>query len=188
MASVAPNLRAPSAWRTDHAERRAAQDQDPRGPWRSGSDPQPRSRPAPAARPAQIAVSASFAPDLLRRAGMRARHRRPMRVPPVPLSLSPQAGGPAGQPRTRVASTNSEPSADCASRHQHWACGSGLSQRNEADAQASYRVLQGKFPSVLGSRFAGDQARRPRRQGRLLSRHGRSVRLRPTRPRSSAAT
>ena len=25
------------------------------------------------------------------------------------------------------------------------------SQRNEADAQASYRVLQGKFPSVLGS-------------------------------------
>jgi hypothetical protein len=26
------------------------------------------------------------------------------------------------------------------------------SQKNEADAQASYRVLQGKFPSVLGSR------------------------------------
>jgi cell division septation protein DedD len=26
------------------------------------------------------------------------------------------------------------------------------SQRNEADAQASYRALQGKFPSVLGSR------------------------------------
>jgi hypothetical protein len=26
------------------------------------------------------------------------------------------------------------------------------SQRNEADAQASFRVLQGKFPSVLGSR------------------------------------
>jgi cell division septation protein DedD len=25
------------------------------------------------------------------------------------------------------------------------------SQRNEADAQASYRALQGKFPSVLGS-------------------------------------
>ena len=26
------------------------------------------------------------------------------------------------------------------------------SQRSEADAQASYRALQGKFPSVLGSR------------------------------------
>jgi hypothetical protein len=26
------------------------------------------------------------------------------------------------------------------------------SQKNEADAQASYRALQGKFPSVLGSR------------------------------------
>jgi cell division septation protein DedD len=26
------------------------------------------------------------------------------------------------------------------------------SQRNEGDAQASYRALQGKFPSVLGSR------------------------------------
>jgi hypothetical protein len=26
------------------------------------------------------------------------------------------------------------------------------SQRNEADAQTSYRALQGKFPSVLGSR------------------------------------
>jgi cell division septation protein DedD len=26
------------------------------------------------------------------------------------------------------------------------------SQKNEADAQASYRVLQSKFPSVLGSR------------------------------------
>ena len=25
------------------------------------------------------------------------------------------------------------------------------SQKNEADAQSSYRVLQGKFPSVLGS-------------------------------------
>ena len=26
------------------------------------------------------------------------------------------------------------------------------SQKNEADAQASYRALQGKFPTVLGSR------------------------------------
>jgi hypothetical protein len=28
------------------------------------------------------------------------------------------------------------------------------SQKSEADAQASYRTLQGKYPSVLGSRSA----------------------------------
>jgi hypothetical protein len=50
------------------------------------------------------------------------------------------------------------------------------SQKNEADAQASYQALQNKFPSVLGSRSALDQARRSRRQGRVLPRHGRPVR------------
>jgi sporulation related protein len=65
----------------------------------------------------------------------------------APLSLTPQSP-PAQEPRTRVAAT-----APAASG------GGGYlvqvsSQRNEADAQASYRVLQGKFPSVLGSRSA----------------------------------
>ena len=66
----------------------------------------------------------------------------------APLSLSPQGAQPApADTRTRVASTNAAaPSA----------AGSYVvqvsSQRNEADAQASYRALQGKFPSVLGSR------------------------------------
>jgi cell division septation protein DedD len=66
------------------------------------------------------------------------------------LSLSPQAAQPApAEPRTQVASTNPTQSA---------ATGGGSyvvqvsSQRSEADAQASYRALQGKFPSVLGSR------------------------------------
>ena len=64
----------------------------------------------------------------------------------TPLSLTPQAA-PAAEPRTRVATT--APSAPGG--------GGGYlvqvsSQRNEADAQASYRILQGKFPSVLGSR------------------------------------
>jgi cell division septation protein DedD len=67
----------------------------------------------------------------------------------TPLSLTPQTAptAPAAEPRTRVATTT--PTAP----------GSGAgylvqvsSQRNEADAQASYRVLQGKFPTVLGSR------------------------------------
>jgi hypothetical protein len=68
-----------------------------------------------------------------------------------PLSLTPQPGqaAPAAEPRTRVAATNSVPAASN---------GSGgylvqvASQKNESEAQASYRVLQGKYPSVLGSR------------------------------------
>lgn len=64
----------------------------------------------------------------------------------APLSLSPQTQ--PVEPRTQLASTNpTQPSAR----------GGGYvvqvsSQRNEADAQASYRALQGKFPAVLGSR------------------------------------
>jgi hypothetical protein len=67
----------------------------------------------------------------------------------APLSLSPQGAPAAPDTRTRVASTNAAPASP----------GGGgsyvvqvSSQRSEADAQASYRALQGKFPSVLGSR------------------------------------
>jgi SPOR domain len=74
----------------------------------------------------------------------------------APLSLSPQGSQPvaAAEPRTRVATTN-----NVAANPTQIAPSSGggylvqvSSQRNEADAQASYRVLQGKFPTVLGSR------------------------------------
>jgi hypothetical protein len=68
-----------------------------------------------------------------------------------PLSLVPQGAEQAApaETRTRVAATN--PTQAVAPS------GSGYvvqvsSQRNEADAQASYRTLQGKFPAVLGSR------------------------------------
>ena len=62
-----------------------------------------------------------------------------------PLSLSPQGGAQPEPAATRTASVNPAPAA-----------GGGYvvqvsSQRNEADAQASYRALQGKYPSVLGS-------------------------------------
>jgi hypothetical protein len=67
----------------------------------------------------------------------------------APLSLSPQGAPAAPDTRTRLASPNAAPAAP----------GGGgsyvvqiSSQRSEADAQASYRALQGKFPSVLGSR------------------------------------
>jgi hypothetical protein len=73
----------------------------------------------------------------------------------APLSLSPQAAqqpAPAPEPRTHVANNAPAPIAPASP-----AATSGgylvqvSSQKNEADAQASYRVLQGKFPGVLGS-------------------------------------
>jgi cell division septation protein DedD len=56
----------------------------------------------------------------------------------APISLAPQGAAPATSPVSGA--------------------GSGgylvqvSSQKNEADAQASFRALQGKFPTVLGSR------------------------------------
>jgi hypothetical protein len=66
----------------------------------------------------------------------------------TPLSLMPQTAeaAPATEPRTRVATTT--PAAPSSGGYLVQVS----SQRNEADAQASYRVLQGKFPTVLGSR------------------------------------
>jgi hypothetical protein len=75
----------------------------------------------------------------------------------APLSLTPQ-GGQASPAATRIAATNpvqiAPPTPPAAPSS---AGGSGgylvqvSSQRNEADAQASYRALQSKFPAVLGS-------------------------------------
>ena len=67
----------------------------------------------------------------------------------APLSLSPQGQPAPAEPRSQVASTNPAQAVSGG--------GAGYvvqvsSQRSEADAQASYRALQGKFPSVLGSR------------------------------------
>jgi hypothetical protein len=95
--------------------------------------------------------------------------RTAQRIPPAaanandstanaPLSLSPQAAQaappPAAEPRTRMAATAPVQIAPQAAPSS--AGGGGYlvqvsSQKNEADAQASYRVLQGKYPSVLGS-------------------------------------
>jgi hypothetical protein len=70
----------------------------------------------------------------------------------APLSLSPQATQPAPvEPRSKMASTNP---AQAVSNGAAGYVVQVSSQRTEADAQASYRGLQGKFPSVLGSRAA----------------------------------
>jgi cell division protein FtsN len=85
----------------------------------------------------------------------------PIRAQPVaasanaPMSITPQAGAAPADARTRMASTNAaappvEPVAVTSD-------GGGYvvqvsSQRNETDAQASFKSLQGKFPTMLGSR------------------------------------
>jgi hypothetical protein len=72
----------------------------------------------------------------------------------APLSLSPQgapAADPAPPPPTRLANNNPVQTAPSAS-------GGYLvqvsSQKNEADALASFRMMQGKYPAVLGTRSA----------------------------------
>jgi sporulation related protein len=82
----------------------------------------------------------------------------------APMSLSPQASAPpsapaaAPDPQTRVAATKPAQTAPSSPQAAPSAASSGSylvqvsSQRSEADAEASYRSLQGKFPSVLGSR------------------------------------
>jgi SPOR domain len=74
----------------------------------------------------------------------------------TPMSLTPQAAASpapvAEPPHTRVATNTAMPIAPSSGNGGYLVQVS--SQRNEADAQASYRVLQGKFPTVLGSRTA----------------------------------
>jgi hypothetical protein len=111
-----------------------------------GDQPDPSAVPVTAAPPAAAPPAAA------------AKNAKAARTPPTqanasanaPMSLSPQ-----GQPLdsgTQVAATNPTQVAPSAP-----ASGGGgymiqvASQRSEADAQASFRALQGKFPSVLGS-------------------------------------
>ena len=65
-----------------------------------------------------------------------------------PLSLAPQAA-PAAPAAARVAATNPSPAASRVAGDIwfRWP-----RRRSEADAQASFRALQGKYPAVLGSR------------------------------------
>jgi hypothetical protein len=70
----------------------------------------------------------------------------------APLSLVPQGSDPAAESRTRVAAANPAQTAPGGAGSSGGYLVQISSQRNEADAQASYRALQGKFPAVLGSR------------------------------------
>ena len=69
------------------------------------------------------------------------------------MSLAPQGNQPepAAAP-TRLAATNPLQTVPSSGATSGGYVVQVSSQRNEADAQASYRALQGKFPTVLGSR------------------------------------
>jgi hypothetical protein len=71
----------------------------------------------------------------------------------APLSLVPQGNqpAPAADPQTRVANTNPVQAAPAAAPAGGGYMVQVSSQRSEADAQASFRALQGKFPAVLGA-------------------------------------
>jgi hypothetical protein len=107
----------------------------------TSASPQPTAKPAPAGR--TTAASPPRNPPSSANASANA-----------PLSLVPQGGQPApaaAELRTRVAATTpAQPAAPASSSGGYVVQVS--SQRNEADAQASYKALQGKFPTVLGSR------------------------------------
>lgn len=68
----------------------------------------------------------------------------------APMALTPQ-DAPAGQPapRARVAAVNPAASAPASGAYVQLS-----SQKTEHDALASYKVLQGKYPGILGSRSA----------------------------------
>jgi hypothetical protein len=69
----------------------------------------------------------------------------------APLSLSPQTPAPASEPATRVAATSPTQTVPSAGGASGGYLVQVASQRSEADAQASYKALQTKYPSVLGS-------------------------------------
>lgn len=106
--------------------------------------PAAASRPAAPSAPAQVA-----APRTQAATPPAAAPRNANASANAPLSLTPQGAPAAAEPPARVAAVNPAPAA---------APGGGgyvvqvSSQKTEADAQASFRSLQGKFPNVLGSR------------------------------------
>jgi hypothetical protein len=69
----------------------------------------------------------------------------------APMALTPQGTAhETPEPRARVASVN--PTAPAPSNNAAGAYVQVSSQRSEADARTSYRVLQSKYPGILGSR------------------------------------
>jgi len=114
---------------------------------------------APPAKPAPAARTATTPPPAAPSATPRSPPSSANASANAPLSLAPQGAAqpaPPADTRTRVATTNPVQPAPAPAPGASGGGGGYVvqvsSQRNEADAQASYKALQGKFPAVLGSR------------------------------------
>jgi hypothetical protein len=101
----------------------------------------PSAKPAPAAR----AVTAPAAPPAAHNPSSANASAN------APLSLSPQGGAQPEPAPTRMAATTPVQTAPAPSASGGYVV-QVSSQKSEADAHASFRALQGKFPAVLGSR------------------------------------
>jgi SPOR domain len=107
-------------------------------------------KPAPASRSIAAPAAAPPAPAVAPPAAAGRNPASANASANAPISLTPQGGQPSSDPApTRMAATNPVQTAASA--------GGGYlvqvsSQKTEADAQASYRTLQGKFQTALGSR------------------------------------
>jgi len=116
-------------------------------------------QPDAAAAPLTAAAPAAQPPASARSvAAVRQPRGQPQRAANAPLSLAPdsaQASLPATEPRTRMASTTPTQIAPTANEAAPAAEGHFLvaisSQTSEAEAQASFRSLQRKYPDQLGS-------------------------------------
>ena len=104
--------------------------------------------PPAGAKPAGTARTAAPAPAAAPRAAASSANANAN----APLSLAPQSAPPAAEPPTRVASNTPAQITPTGGGGSGGYLVQVSSQKNEADAQASYRALQGKFPAVLGSR------------------------------------
>jgi len=121
-----------------------------------GDQPDPAAAPTPApaaTKPAAAAKTAArTAPPSP--ANANASANAPVTLSPSPQSAQDSVPAPGDQ-RARVAATTPTQTAPAASAASSGASGGYLvqisSQRSEADAQASFKALQGKFPAVLGS-------------------------------------
>lgn len=111
--------------------------------------PPPPTTAPPAAKPPRAAATATRPPA----ANPNAANAN------APLSLAPQAdNAPAPEPQRIAANTPAQVAPSVPATPSAAGSGSYLvsvtSQPSEAEAQASYRALQGKYPSVLGSQSA----------------------------------
>ena len=114
----------------------------------------PAGAPKPPGPPAQVAAPRQSAPAPAPGAPAAAPRNPPTSANAsanAPLSLTPGAPA-AAEPPARVAAVNPAPAPAAPAASSGGFVVQVSSQKTEADAQASYKALQGKFPSVLGSR------------------------------------